>query len=86
MLGIHPNKDTFCSSSVQTPCLHIRLHPIPVLCLRKQFNQTQRPVGCETNVGTTLRPEQPSIMSFGLEWKTKQTETHKNHTQLSELS
>lgn len=45
--------------------------PIPVLRLRKQVNQTQKPVGCETSPG----PSEPSIISFGLWRKTKQTRT-----------
>ena len=62
--------------------------PIPVLRLRKQVNQTQRPVGCETSPGPA--PSRRRHQSFHLDFRGKaKTHTHKTKkshpTLLSEL-
>lgn len=79
VIGIHINKDTFCS--VRTPCLHPPT-PIPILCLRKQVNQTQKPVGCETSLGPTLGHQ--SHQSFNLDFDGKpRKHIQKSHPALS---
>lgn len=57
--------------------------PIPVLRLRKQVNQTQRPVGCETSPGPAL--SRRSHQSFHVDFRGKaktHTHTQKHLTQL----
>lgn len=73
MLGIQTNKDTFCPSS---PRLYIRLHPFPFQRLRKQVNQPQKPVGCETNPGPTSSPRSHQSLHLDSKWKTKLQNSH----------
>lgn len=57
--------------------------PIPVLRLRKQVNQTQRPVGCETSPGPA--PSRRSHQSFHVDFRGEaktHTHTQKHLTQL----